>query len=164
MTQPFEKQPAPPSRSQVPELERLGQVLDSAFAIPGTPFRIGLDGILGFIPGVGDTMGAALSTYIIFKAARLGVPKRVLLRMAGNVALDTVVGVIPMVGDIFDIAWKANVRNLALLRTHLAAPECTERSSRQIMMWLLVLLALAIVGLGILLILGLRLIYHFFMS
>ncbi|HYY16621.1 MAG TPA: DUF4112 domain-containing protein [Gammaproteobacteria bacterium] len=164
MTQPFEKQPAPPSRSQVHELERLGQVLDSAFAIPGTPFRIGLDGILGFTPGVGDTMGAVLSTYIIFKAARLGVPRRVIVRMVGNVALDTVVGVIPMVGDIFDIAWKANVRNLALLRTHFAAPECTERSSRQIMTWLLVLLALAIVGLGILLILGLWLIYHFFMS
>lgn len=115
------------------ELERLGQVLDSAFAIPGTPFRIGLDGILGFIPGVGDTMGAALSTYIIFKAARLGVPKRVLLCMAGNVALETVVGVVPIAGDIFDIAWKANIRNLALLRTHLAAPERTERSPRQIM-------------------------------
>lgn len=115
------------------ELERLGQVLDSAFAIPGTPFRIGLDGILGFIPGVGDTMGAVLSTYIIFKAARLGVPKRVLLRMAGNVALETVVGMVPIAGDIFDIAWKANIRNLALLRTHLAAPEHTERSPRQIM-------------------------------
>jgi uncharacterized protein DUF4112 len=132
VTQPFEKQPAPPSRSQVHELERLGQVLDSAFAIPGTPFRIGLDGILGFIPGVGDTMGAALSAYIIFKASRLGVPKRVLLRMAGNVALETVVGVVPIAGDIFDIAWKANIRNLALLRTHLAAPERTERSPRQI--------------------------------
>lgn len=78
-------------------------------------------------------MGAALSTYIIFKAARLGVPKRVLLRMAGNVALETVVGVVPIAGDIFDIAWKANIRNLALLRTHLAAPERTEQSPRQIM-------------------------------
>ncbi len=133
MAQPFEKQLAPPSRSQVHELERLGQVLDSAFAISGTPFRIGLDGILGFIPGVGDTMGAALSTYIIFKAARLGIPKRVLLRMAGNVALETVVGMVPIAGDIFDIAWKANIRNLALLRTHLAAPEHTERLPRQIM-------------------------------
>ena len=133
MTQPFEKQLAPPSRSQVHELERLGQVLDSAFAIPGTPFRIGLDGILGFIPGVGDTMGAAFSTYIIFKAARLGAPTRVLLRMAGNVALETVVGVVPIAGDIFDIAWKANIKNLAWLRTHLAAPERTERSPRQIM-------------------------------
>lgn len=125
MTQPFEKQPALPSRSQVHELERLGQVLNSAFAIPGTPFRIGLDGILGSIPGVGDTMGTALSTYIIFKAARLGVPKRVLLRMAGNVALEIMVGVVPIAGDIFDIAWKANMRNLTLLRTHLAAPERT---------------------------------------
>lgn len=99
-------------------LDKLSRFLDSAFAIPGTRFRIGLDGIVGFIPGIGDAIGAALSIYLIYEAARLGLPVRALLRMAGNVALETVVGTVPIVGDIFDIVWKANIRNMALLRGH----------------------------------------------
>jgi Domain of unknown function (DUF4112) len=96
-------------------LDRLSRLLDNAFAIPGTRFRIGLDGILGLIPGIGDATGAALS---IVQAARLGLPVSTLLRMVGNVALETVVGAVPIVGDIFDIVWKANIRNMALLRGH----------------------------------------------
>jgi hypothetical protein len=99
-------------------LDRLSRLLDNAFAIPGTRFRIGLDGILGLIPGIGDATGAALSIYLIFQAARLGLPVSTLLRMVGNVALETVVGAVPIVGDIFDIVWKANIRNMALLRGH----------------------------------------------
>ncbi|MGH8585485.1 MAG: DUF4112 domain-containing protein [Gammaproteobacteria bacterium] len=99
-------------------LDKLSRLLDNAFAIPGTRFRIGLDGILGLIPGIGDATGAVLSIYLIFQAARLGLPVSALLRMVGNVALETVVGAVPIVGDIFDIAWKANIRNMALLRGH----------------------------------------------
>lgn len=99
-------------------LDKLSRLLDNAFAIPGTRFRIGLDGILGLIPGIGDATGAVLSTYLIFQAARLGLPVSTLLRMVGNVALETVVGAVPIVGDIFDIVWKANIRNMALLRGH----------------------------------------------
>jgi hypothetical protein len=99
-------------------LDKLSRLLDNAFAIPGTRFRIGLDGILGLIPGIGDATGAALSIYLIFQAARLGLPVSTLLRMVGNVALETVVGAVPIVGDIFDIVWKANIRNVALLRGH----------------------------------------------
>jgi len=99
-------------------LDRLSRLLDNAFAIPGTRFRIGLDGILGLIPGIGDATGAALSIYLIVQAARLGLPVSTLLRMVGNVALETVVGAVPIVGDIFDIVWKANIRNMALLRGH----------------------------------------------
>ena len=99
-------------------LDKLSRLLDNAFAIPGTRFRIGLDGILGLIPGIGDATGAALSIYLIVQAARLGLPVSTVLRMVGNVALETVVGAVPIVGDIFDIVWKANIRNMALLRGH----------------------------------------------
>jgi hypothetical protein len=99
-------------------LDKLSRLLDNAFAIPGTRFRIGLDGILGLIPGIGDATGAALSIYLIVQAARLGLPVSTLLRMVGNVVLETAVGAVPIVGDIFDIVWKANIRNMALLRGH----------------------------------------------
>jgi hypothetical protein len=99
-------------------LDNLSRLLDNAFAIPGTRFQIGLDGILGLIPGIGDATGAVLSIYLIVQAAHLGLPVSALLRMVGNVALETVVGTIPIVGDIFDIIWKANTRNMALLRGH----------------------------------------------
>jgi len=99
-------------------LDKLSQFLDNAFAIPGTRFRIGLDGIIGLIPGIGDAAGAVLSIYVILQAARLGLPVSTLLRMLGNVAIETVVGAVPIVGDIFDIVWKANTKNMALLRRH----------------------------------------------
>ena len=99
-------------------LDKLSRLLDNAFAIPGTRFQIGLDGILGLIPGIGDATGAVLSIYLIVQAARLGLPVSALLRMVGNVALETVVGTVPIIGDIFDIIWKANTRNMALLRGH----------------------------------------------
>ncbi len=99
-------------------LDKLSQFLDNAFAIPGTRFRIGLDGIIGLIPGIGDAAGAVLSIYVIVQAARLGLPVSALFRMVGNVALETVVGAVPIAGDIFDIVWKANSKNMALLRRH----------------------------------------------
>jgi hypothetical protein len=76
---------------------------------------VGLDGLIGLIPGVGDTVGSLLSAYILYEAIKLGVPRRVLLRMATNIGLDTIVGLVPVVGDIFDIAWKANKKNMRLL-------------------------------------------------
>ena len=99
----------------------LSRLLDEQFRIPGTTQRIGLDGLLGMIPGVGDAAGALLSAYILYEAIRLGAPTSVLLRMVANIGIDTVVGAIPVAGDIFDIAWKANKKNAALLHTYLAA-------------------------------------------
>lgn len=96
-------------------LRTVSHYLDNAFVIPGTNYRIGLDPILGFVPGVGDTTAAAMSAYILVEAAMMGVPRATLARMFGNVLLDTVVGSLPIVGDIFDAAWKANARNVDLL-------------------------------------------------
>jgi hypothetical protein len=99
----------------------LSFLLDEYFRIPGTKYRIGLDGLLGLLPGIGDTVGMLLSAYILFEATRLGVPRATRLRMAANITLDTLVGVIPLLGDVFDVAWKANKKNVALLNAYLAS-------------------------------------------
>jgi hypothetical protein len=104
------------------QLEILAWALDSSIAIPGTAFRVGLDSLIGLVPVIGDVIGMALSSYILFMAAKLGVPRVTLLRMGFNVALEGVVGLIPLAGDVFDMAWKANRRNVDLLRAHLENP------------------------------------------
>jgi len=148
MVQALEKNAiAVPEDDRLRHLDKLSEILDSAFAIPGTRFRIGLDGILGLIPGIGDATGAALSIYLIFEAARLGLPLSTLLRMVGNVALETAVGAIPIVGDIFDIAWKANTRNMALVRAYSGQVGLKERSPSQILRLLLVPVVLAVLAL-----------------
>lgn len=138
---------------QVERLKILTRLLDNAFQIPGTRFRIGLDAIVGIIPGIGDAIGAVFSAFIVFQAARLGVSRATLARMMGNVVLDTVVGEIPLLGDLFDAGWKANTKNMALLEAHLDRPESTGRSSRTVMLLLgaglLVLLA-GVIALGVL--------------
>ena len=100
-------------------LSRLATALDSAFSIPFTGIRFGADAVIGLVPAAGDLVGAGLSAYIIMEARRIGVPKRVIARMAGNVAVDTAVGAVPLLGSVFDVFYKANRRNIALLREHL---------------------------------------------
>jgi hypothetical protein len=100
-------------------LEKLAHLLDSAFLIPGTNRRVGIDAVLGLVPIVGDFAGMLMSSYIVYEARRLGVPRWLLARMALNVAFDGVVGVVPLAGDLFDAAFKANRRNVRLLRRHL---------------------------------------------
>ncbi len=104
-------------------LQKLEILLDEAFRIPGTTFRFGLDGIIGLVPGFGDVLGGLLSLIIPLAAWIRGVPYITLLRMAVNLALDVLVGTIPIFGDIFDIAWKANRRNYRLLQLHLREPK-----------------------------------------
>jgi Domain of unknown function (DUF4112) len=96
-------------------LDILSHILDDFIQIPGTPIRFGLDGIVGFIPGVGDAIGGIASCIIIIAAWVRGVPSPVLARMVANVAIEVVVGSVPVMGDVFDIAWRANRRNYALL-------------------------------------------------
>ena len=99
-------------------LERLAVILDSAIVVPGTNFRFGVDAVLGLFPGGGDVVGAALAGYIVYESWRLGVPAGGLARMVGNVLTDTVLGAVPVAGDLFDAVWKANLRNIDILRAH----------------------------------------------
>lgn len=108
--------------AEVNRLRRMCQLLDSAFAVPGTGFRVGLDTLVGLIPGIGDVTTAGFSLYMIHRARQLGVRKRTVVRMLGNVAIDTVIGTVPLVGDLFDAAWKANSKNLKLLEAELQLP------------------------------------------
>jgi hypothetical protein len=131
---------------RVARVRSLARMLDSALRIPGTDIRFGLDSILGLVPGLGDVSGAVLSSYIVLASARMGVPPAVLLRMILNVAVDTGLGVVPVIGDMFDVAWRCNIRNADLLEKHAALPEATARSSRGILV--LALLALILLAVG----------------
>jgi hypothetical protein len=132
--------------SPVGRLDILAWALDSSIAIPGTAFRVGLDSLIGLIPVIGDVIGMALSSYILFMAAKLGVPRVTLLRMGFNVALEGIVGLVPLAGDVFDMAWKANRRNVDLLRAHLENPSRARKGD-----WLFAALLL----LGVVALLGL---------
>jgi Domain of unknown function (DUF4112) len=103
-------------------LHRLEILLDEAFRVPGTGIRFGIDGIIGLVPGLGDALAGLLSLVIPFAAWARGVPYITLIRMAMNLAIDVLVGSIPVFGDIFDIAWKANRRNYLLMQRHLGEP------------------------------------------
>jgi hypothetical protein len=103
-------------------LDLLAHLLDDCFRIPGTPIRFGLDGIIGLVPGLGDVLAGLASCILIFAAWLRGVPYVTLVRMLVNLGLDVVIGAIPFLGDAFDIAWKANRRNYALLTRHLRQP------------------------------------------
>jgi hypothetical protein len=126
-------------------LGKLAHVLDSAFALPGG-YRVGLDGFIGLVPGVGDLTGAALSSYILAEAHRLGAPKVLLLRMFMNMLVETIVGVVPVLGDLFDFVWKANRRNVALLEEHLDRPHQVRRQSRWVVLGVLAAAVAAIVA------------------
>ena len=104
-------------------LERLANRMDSLFRIPGTGIRVGLDSILGLVPGVGDALAMAPAGYIIHQGWRMGASKVVLGQMFWNTGVDALIGTIPLIGDIFDIGHKANKKNVALLRRHFAHKE-----------------------------------------
>lgn len=98
--------------------------------MPGTSLRFGLDPILGLVPGLGDAAGAVLAGWLVVEAWRIGVAPATIGRMVLNVALDAAVGAVPVLGDIFDFAWKANLRNVALLERHAADPAGSGRGDR----------------------------------
>lgn len=131
-------------------------MLDDAIRVPGTNFRIGIDPLVGLVPGVGDLLGGAASLYIILEAARTGAPASVLLRMAANVAIDTLVGAIPVLGDAFDFGWKSNTRNARLLARHLEQPAATRRASTLLVAGVLVTTALLVIGAAALVVVLLR--------
>jgi len=110
----------PQSRQErIARIDALATLLDTAFVIPGTQIRFGLDALIGLLPGIGDAITTIMSLYIVNEARALGAPPHLIARMLANVALDGFVGAVPLVGDAFDVAFRANRRNMALLRDHL---------------------------------------------
>jgi hypothetical protein len=108
------------AQERVAGLRKIAELLDAAIVVPGTSYRIGLDPILGLIPGLGDLVSPFFTIAILWQARDLRLPRIVQLRMMFNVAIDALLGTVPLVGDLFDFAWKANLRNLALLERHAA--------------------------------------------
>jgi hypothetical protein len=104
---------------RIARLEMLATLLDTAFIVPGIKFRFGFDGLIGLVPGIGDIVTTALSLWLVKEAHALGAPGHLIARMLGNVAIDGMVGAVPILGDAFDLMWKSNRRNLHLLRKHL---------------------------------------------
>lgn len=143
-------------RPGVRRLQRVAWLMDDLVRVPFTSRRFGLDPVLGLLPGGGDIAGGALSAYIIVAAARLGAPSSVILRMGWNVVVDTVVGVVPLLGDLFDAGWKANRRNVALLERHLEEPGVARRSSRLVVAGVLLGITAAILGMALLTVLAVR--------
>lgn len=103
---------------ELDRLERLARLMDSRFRIPGTGIRFGLDPILGLVPGLGDAVAIMPALYILFTARRLGTPRSVRARMIVNIGIDFLFGSIPILGNVFDVGFRANKRNVALLRRH----------------------------------------------
>lgn len=101
------------------QIRLMADLMDNRFVIPGTSFRIGLDGLIGLIPGIGDIATTAISAYLVYLAHQLDLPKHLLARMVFNIAVDLSVGVVPVLGDVMDVAWKANLKNVRLLERHL---------------------------------------------
>jgi hypothetical protein len=135
-----------PGTPRLSGLRTLTHVLDELIRIPGTRFRIGLDGLIGLIPGAGDVVGGAAAAYALLAAARLGAPPSVIARMAGNILVDLLLGLLPVMGDLFDFGWKANRRNLALLERFAADPRPTQASGRTVVGAALAVVLAAIVG------------------
>jgi hypothetical protein len=122
--------PASDHHRRLDHIEGVARLMDSAVRLPGTRIRLGLDSVIGLIPGLGDAATLVPAAYIIGSAYRMGVPRRVLAKMAGNTALDFAIGSVPLIGDIFDVGWKANRRNAALIRGHFETLARDEKGPR----------------------------------
>lgn len=109
---------SPAQTQRLVALRKVSQLLDSAFVVPGTSYRIGLAPVLGLVPGLGDLVSPLFAIAVLWQARALGVPRVVQLRMLFNVAIDAVVGAVPIVGDLIDVGWKANDRNMTLLERY----------------------------------------------
>jgi hypothetical protein len=111
----------PRSRAErLARIDALATLLDTAFVIPGTNIRFGLDAVIGLVPGIGDAITTLMSLYIVREARALGAPRLLVARMLTNVAIDGVIGAVPLIGDMFDVVWRANRRNIALVQRHFA--------------------------------------------
>lgn len=131
------------SERSLRQLRALARLLDSSVPLPGG-YRIGLDGIIGLIPGFGDAVGASLSAYIIWRAAQVGASWTTLLRMTGNALIDGFVGSIPILGDLFDFVFKANQRNMELLEASLNKPPARGSAQQRLRVVAFIILAVMV--------------------
>lgn len=128
------------STSETAGVRRLAWLLDDLVRVPGTNMRFGLDAVLGLLPAGGDLAGGVLSAYTVVAAHRLGAGPSVIARMGLNIAIDTVLGAVPLIGDLFDAGWKANRRNIDLLDKHLGTLQPVQKSSRIVLVLVLLVL------------------------
>ncbi|MGP1375378.1 MAG: DUF4112 domain-containing protein [Almyronema sp.] len=147
----FQSRPLPQhlSPARIERLKRvrhLSRLLDNSITIPGINYRIGLDPIIGLLPGGGDLLTGLMSVYILVEAYRFGLPTSTLSRMAFNILLEVVAGTVPTIGDLFDVVWKANAQNVALIEQHLQQPQPSHRSNYLFFVVIVALLVAAIIG------------------
>jgi hypothetical protein len=143
-------------RDRLARMRRIAWLLDNSIPLPGG-YRVGIDALIGLVPGIGDAIGALLSAYLLNEARTLGAPRSVLMRMTLNVLIEAVIGAVPFAGDVFDAAFKANMRNLALLERYQANPRSSQRQSRLVLFgffMLLTVIMLVIIALPVLIIVG----------
>ncbi len=152
--------PSDPKAVRLNRLRSLSHILDNAVPIPGTSYRVGLDPILGLLPGAGDFLGTAFSAYIVMEAALLGLPRPALIRMVFNILLDEVAGTIPVVGDWFDFGWKANAKNMVLLEAHMASPRSGQGQTGGLFILLLGGLIIFVIGITAISVIILRLLFQ----
>ena len=147
---------APGAAERLRRLRSIAWLMDNSIPLPGG-MRIGADALIGLVPGIGDAVGALISAYLVNEARAMGAPRSVLLRMMGNVLIETVIGSIPFAGDLFDAAFKANMRNLALLERYTLNPVASRRSSRLFVFGfsvLMLLLVITVIAIPVLVIIG----------
>ena len=130
----------------IQRLRQLSHLLDNAIGIPGTGVRFGLDPILGVFGG--DVLTGIVSVYIVYEGARMGVPAATIGRMGFNILLDTLTGIFPVVGDLFDVAWKANSQNVKLLEKHVANPAPSRAADKVFALVVIVALLALVVGMA----------------
>ncbi len=129
-TRPADREREEQAQREFENLRGIARLFDQAFRVPGTSWRFGVDALLGFVPGLGDIAGGIVAVYALRVARQLGAPASIQLRMLGNIAIDAIVGSVPFFGDLFDFAFKAQTRNLALLEQWRKIPARTARRSR----------------------------------
>lgn len=131
------------------EVETLAWLLDNSIPVPGTGGRrFGIDAVIGLVPVVGDLVSGSIGLYVVWRASRMGLPRVVVVRMLVNAALDLAIGAIPVLGDAFDLWFKANTRNLGLMRRHLEHPDTSTRNEWLVLVGLLVVVVVIIGLLG----------------
>lgn len=154
MARPVHRTVATDSDKRLERLHRFAFWLDEGVRLPGTRMRVGLDPVIGLVPGFGDAAGAVLSAAILVEAIRRGVSRFTLGRIAWNIVLDALLGAVPVIGDAFDFVWKANLKNVALIERHVAVPG-TARKADRLFVFLLIgslfLLCAALMVAGVLL-------------